>query len=121
MKRNKITNNKILSVYEAKGCNVSATCTALRIDRKTLLSWRKSDEMLNDKMTELEESLIDFSESKLIEQISEGNLTAIIFHLKTKGKSRGYTEASEVNANVKSFQLRPLTEDELETLAKLNG
>jgi len=121
MKRNKITNKKILSVYEAKGCNISATCTALNIDRKTLIAWRSNDENLDEKMTELEESLIDFSESKLMEQINDGNLTAIIFHLKTKGKKRGYTETTEVNANVKSYELRKLTDDELKLLASLNN
>lgn len=121
MKRNKIINKKILSVYEAKGCNISATCSALNIDRKTLIAWRNNDENLDEKMTELEESLIDFSESKLMEQISDGNLTAIIFHLKTKGKKRGYTETTEVNANVKSYELRKLTDDELKLLASLNN
>ena len=117
----KIKTKHIVSVYEAKGCNISATCTALNIDRKTLISWRNSDEELNDMMTEVEESLIDFTESKLMEQISEGNMTAIIFHLKTKGKKRGYVEQTDVNANVNgNMNLRPLTDEEIEELRALN-
>ena len=41
------------------------------------------------------ESSVDLAESKLIEAIKDGNLTAIIFFLKTQGKSRGYSERSE--------------------------
>ena len=46
-------------------------------------------------LTEARESSVDLAESKLIEAIKNGNLTAIIFFLKTQGKSRGYTERSE--------------------------
>ncbi|MCR5658952.1 MAG: hypothetical protein K6G25_06465 [Bacteroidales bacterium] len=112
----KIKNKEVIRVYEAKGCNVSATCIALGIDRKTLFNWRNADEKLNEMMCEAEESLLDFSESKLMEQINDGNLTAIIFHLKTKGRGRGYVEQTDVNANVKTFDLRPLSDNELDAL-----
>lgn len=112
----KIKNKEVIRVYEAKGCNVGATCIALGIDRKTLFNWRNADEELNEKMSDAEERLIDFSESKLMEQINAGNLTAIIFHLKTKGRSRGYVEQTDVNANVNTFSLRPLSDNELDAL-----
>ena len=41
------------------------------------------------------ETAIDHVESKLMGAIDDGNVTAIIFFLKTQGKSRGYTERSE--------------------------
>ena len=65
-------------------------------------------------MNDVDESLIDFSESKLLEQINDGNLTAIIFHLKTKGKKRGYVEKSESDMNVTGFEdlMRSLPCDE---------
>ena len=44
---------------------------------------------------EARESSVDLAESKLMEAINAGNLTAIIFFLKTQGKSRGYSERSE--------------------------
>ena len=40
---------------------------------------------------------LDYAESKLVENIGKGDTTAIIFTLKTKGKSRGYIERSEVH------------------------
>ena len=45
-------------------------------------------------LAEARESSVDLAESKLIEAIKNGNLTAIIFFLKTQGKSRGYVERS---------------------------
>ncbi len=44
---------------------------------------------------ESKESLLDFAEGKLYLAINEGNLTAIIFYLKTQGKARGYIERNE--------------------------
>ncbi len=105
MKRyKKIPFKKVAEVYGKKAGNISATCVALGIDRNTFYSWRENDERLAQMLDEIDESLIDFSESKLLEQINDGNLTAIIFHLKTKGKKRGYVEAVENNVSITPFE-----------------
>jgi len=46
-------------------------------------------------LSEAREGSLDLAESKLMEAINAGNLTAIIFFLKTQGKKRGYVERSE--------------------------
>ena len=58
---------------------------------------------LNDKYPELwdvvedaRESLIDDAESELQKQMFKGNITALIFFLKTQGKKRGYIERQEI-------------------------
>lgn len=104
MKRRYIPNKKIVAAYEKKAGNLTSTAAALGVHRSTLELWRKEDEQLNVAMRDVEESLVDFSESKLMESINNGNLTAIIFHLKTKGKKRGYVESVEQNVNVNPFE-----------------
>lgn len=112
----------IAETYAKKAGNISSTCSALNIDRNTFFKWRKDYEELNRALTDVEESLIDFSESKLLEQIQEGNLTAIIFHLKTKGKNRGYIERQEVTGRDGSDIILPtLSVDDIEELKKING
>ncbi len=110
IRRKNISNEQVLKAFSKKGCNHSATADALNITRATLWKWRKEDPELDEMMTDAEESLIDFSESKLMEAIQEGNLTATIFHLKTKGKSRGYVEGQEIKATVATT--KPMTQEE---------
>lgn len=94
----------VVSAYTKKAANVSATCAALGITRMTFYNWRKNREGLDEALSDVEESLLDFTESKLLEQIQEGNLTAIIFHLKTKGKNRGYVERTENELSINPFE-----------------
>jgi hypothetical protein len=120
----KIPFDKVANVYAKKAGNISATCTSLGIDRNTFTSWRLKYKKLDELLREIEESLIDFSESKLLEQIQDGNLTAIIFHLKTKGKSRGYVEGVDLKANIESenkLVLPKLTEEDIEQIKKINN
>ena len=45
---------------------------------------------------EISDAFIDLAESQLVESVRGGNLTAVIFTLKTRGKDRGYSERQEV-------------------------
>jgi len=61
--------------------------------------WRYSKDFpsVAKAVEESKEGMLDFAEGKLYKAISEDNLTAIIFFLKTKGKQRGYIERSELS------------------------
>lgn len=87
---------RLAEVYKKKACNVSATCTALGISRNTFYDWINKDHQLKEQIEEANEGLIDIVESKLLNQINENQLTAIIFFLKTKGQARGYVEAQNL-------------------------
>jgi len=75
--------------------NLSTASKSLGIERPTLYSWIEQ-EGLEQAVIEGRNSRIDFVESKLDQKIGSGDTTAIIFFLKTQGKSRGYVERQEV-------------------------
>lgn len=90
----------VAKAYRKSAGNLSLCAETLGIDRKTLDRWRKRYPELHNMMCDVEEGLIDLCETKLMQSINEGNLTAIIFYLKTKGKSRGYIEGQLINATI---------------------
>ena len=91
-----------LELYFQKACNISLTCKAVNIDRQTYYNWMESDPEFRKKIANVEEQLIDTVESKLLKHIDADNLKAIVFYLKTKGRSRGYIEKIETE-NKHSF------------------
>ena len=91
----KVSIKKIVDMYKKKGCNISATCNALNISRQTFYNYRDSNQKLSDQINEADEAILDFAESKLVEHINSGDVTSLIFLLKTKGKNRGYVERTE--------------------------
>lgn len=104
---------KIIQIYEKKGCNITATCTALGISRKTFYEWKEKKKKLAEGLEAAEEAIIDFAESKLVEHINNDDVQALIFFLRTKGKKRGYVEKSETDVNINQFEkLMQDTEDD---------
>ena len=76
---------------------VTTACKKVDCSRTTFYQYIKDDEAFAKEVRDIENITLDFAESKLHEQISEGNTTATIFFLKTKGKGRGYIERSDIN------------------------
>jgi hypothetical protein len=84
--------NSLLEIYAAKAGNISEMCKAVDIPRSTYYKWMKDDESFKDAVHTLDDAMIDYVESKLVGQIAKGNMTAIIFFLKCKGRTRGWIE-----------------------------
>lgn len=82
---------------------VSYACQKVGITRACYYKWKESDPGFKERADEIEEETIDNVESKLYEAIDKGDLTAIIFYLKTKGKKRGYVEKTEIDTTVNPF------------------
>ena len=111
----KLKGKKLLAseAYFKKGCNISEACRAAEINRTTFYTWQETDPDFKAAIEEAKEKLLDFAESKLVEQIQTGITPALIFFLKTQGKQRGYTEKvqTELSGSVK---IEPITGMEID-------
>ena len=107
-----ITKKAMLDALEKSLGVVTAACKSVDIARETHYRWMREDADYKAAVEEIGDVAIDFAESQLHKQIKEGNSTATIFFLKTKGKKRGYVERQEVDVNTgKLFQIEVLGAD----------
>ena len=83
---------KFLELFPDLACNIQATCEAMKISRRTFYNWRADDEEFAEKIEDELEGMIDFAESKLMQNIKSGKEASVFFFLKTKAKHRGYIE-----------------------------
>lgn len=115
----------IQAIKESKGL---LTLAAVKAGVKYWTIWKYSKDFpdVRQAVDEAKESILDFAEGKLYEQIKGGNIAAIIFFLKTKGKGRGYIERSEVtgaegtpllNVNVNSNETKQDIADVIKRLS----
>jgi hypothetical protein len=105
-------NNKktVLEALELSKGIVTSACASIGLARSTYYDWLNTDPIFKAAVDEIQETSIDFVESKLMEKINGVTCmgkddvydlapsdTAIIFFLKTKGKKRGYVERMEID------------------------
>lgn len=87
---------KLLQALEDHHGIVTNACKAVNVGRSTFYKWINEDEEFKKAVDDVQDVAIDFVESKLFQQIDEGNPTSTIFYLKTKAKKRGYIERQEI-------------------------
>jgi len=95
---NKTEHNKkaVLEALEKSLGVVTTACKTAGVGRTIFYQWLKDDEDFAKKVKDVGDIALDFAESQLHKQISEGSTAATIFYIKTKGKSRGYIERQEI-------------------------
>ena len=96
---------QLVSALEQSLGVVTTACKKVGIDRTTFYRYYNEDESFKSEVDELQDVALDFAESQLFKQIKEGNTTATIFYLKTKGKKRGYIEKQEVDHTTKGEKI----------------
>jgi len=92
----KYTTAQMIEALREKHGNLSAAARYLGCSRNTIARYIENYPTVKAVYDEERETLIDFAENQLFQQVKDGNITAIIFTLKTIGKSRGYVERQEV-------------------------
>jgi hypothetical protein len=86
----------VLEALEKSLGVVTTACKSVGIGRTQFYNWLKQDEDFAVLVEDIQNIALDFAESQLHKQIGDGNTSATIFYLKTKGKNRGYIERQEI-------------------------
>ena len=81
----------VAALTKARGIQ-SAAAKFLGCSRGTVKRYMDKYPTIRKAAADAREDMLDYTETKLFQQISEGNMTAIIWYLKTQGKQRGYIE-----------------------------
>lgn len=110
----------IAALTEAHGI-VSDACKMVNISRETFYKWKREDEKFSKQADEAGEVAIDYVESQLYKLIKEQNPAAIIFYMKTKGRTRGYIERYQVDQTITDNRIKVEVNNKVaEELARLN-
>jgi len=97
-------------------CNGLLTMAAKKagVGHSTMNRYVQDFPSVKQAVHDAKESMLDFAEGKLYSKIRDGDNTAIIFYLKTQGKSRGYIERQELsNPEGESFRVEHDAKDKL--------
>ena len=83
---------KFLKALENSLGIVSHAAKLCGLSMETHRQYKRNDPGYKRAVEDIEEMVLDYGESKLLELINDKNPAAVIFFLKTKGKKRGYIE-----------------------------
>jgi hypothetical protein len=101
LRRVSLRMSAFLREYESQCGNISAACALTGISRRTYYRWMNGLAAIHirfqSKVKKIlpGEKLIDAAEHTIMKAIAEGDVTAAIFTLKTKGRSRGWGEREQ--------------------------
>jgi hypothetical protein len=79
----------------SKGFNITDACLTAGINRRTYYLWVSKDPSFVKACEDIQESLLDHVESKVLSAINKDNLDMIKWYLDHKGKSRGYGQTEQ--------------------------
>ena len=91
--------DKIIKLLEKHLGNATEACKELKISRQTFYNYCKADPEFAERVASIDEITLDLTETALHKAIAKGEVSAIIFKLKTKGKKRGYSDKQEMDIN----------------------
>lgn len=97
VKKTTLKESEVLKAIELNAGVISDTAKMLRTSYARLKQFIEDNPRLKQAAEDVSEIKKDMAESKLNEHIRNGNLTAIMFFLKTKAKDRGYVESMDFN------------------------
>jgi len=96
-KKRELTAKRIIKALEKAHGLVGLAADMAGIHRNTVSKYIREFPSVAEAVDYARERLYDTVESKLYERIEAGDLTAIIFFLKTRCKHRGYSEKQDID------------------------
>ena len=103
--KNKVSDKQIIEALKANHGFQSQACKQL--ERQLNITFSASamsqrisaSEEIKSALNEMLTADLDYAENKMWELIKNGNVAALLFYLKTKGKERGYAERRELTGS----------------------
>jgi len=95
-KHRRFTAEQVIKALRKKRGFLAAVAKELGCTRQTVYNYVNRYPTIAQALEEIREERHDWVEGKLLKQIENDNMTAIIFYLKTQAKHRGYVERQEV-------------------------
>lgn len=94
-KRRTLTGAEMVEAVKTSNGFITVAAEKLGICRQTF--YEKMDDFpeVREAIKDTSEKMLDLAENQLVRLILSGDLQAIMFYLRTKGKHRGYTEKIE--------------------------
>ena len=89
----------IAAINQAQGF-ASKAAELLGVGRTTFYAYLKKYSTAKQALDDVRSKRHDFVELQLMKGINEGNMTGIIFYLKTQCKDRGYIEKQQFDVNI---------------------
>jgi hypothetical protein len=89
----------VAALAESRGL-VAAAARTLGCSRNTVLNYVGRFPAVAAALAEAREVQLDLTEERLFDAIDRGELVAVMYYLRTVGRSRGYSERHEVAATV---------------------
>lgn len=84
------------AITEAQGL-ISVAARRLGVSRSSVYNAINRHPTVAEAAEDARERTTDLAEGKLYQKINDGDMTAIIFYLKTQAKKRGYVERQELS------------------------
>jgi len=111
------TKKSLINALEKSMGVVTTACKNVGIHRSTFYEYYNNDEEFRKEVNDIGNVALDFTESKMFEQIQDGNTTLIKFYLATKDKKRGYVERQEITGaeGEKLFEIKIIDTDSGDT------
>jgi hypothetical protein len=92
----KYTKEQVIDAIKRSRGFISQAAKILKCTNATVYHYKERYSEVEEAIKNERESLLDFAESKLLENINNNDNAAIIFFLKTQGKHRGYSEKEQI-------------------------